>query len=65
MSKRWIVTGTVVGSIYLGEFEADTKEQAEEMALESAHVGMCHQCSYLCEDPEVTSAEASEAHNVQ
>ncbi len=60
--KRWRVSGKVVGSKYLGEFVATTAEEAVEMALNSdaAYVGLCHQCSDECEDPEIHSAHAYE-----
>jgi hypothetical protein len=59
---KFNVWATVSGTKYLGEFEAATKEEAEEMALESdaASVCMCHQCSDQCEDPECTAASAEE-----
>lgn len=55
MKKKWSVTGVVVGSKYLGVFEAETKEEAEQMALESekAYCSLCHQCTDECEDPEI------------
>jgi len=33
--KKWAVMGHVVGSKFLGIFEAETKEEAEDMAIES------------------------------
>jgi hypothetical protein len=57
--KKYRVYGTVVGSAYLGEFEATSKKQAEALALESTgNVILCHQCSDKIEDPEVTEAFA-------
>lgn len=60
--KTWSVTGVVTGSKWLGEFVAETEAEAIQMALESdaAQVGLCHQCSGECEDPEVGEAVASE-----
>ena len=57
---KWSVWGAVHGTKYLGEFEADTKEEAEELALESdeAAVRLCHQCADQCSDPECASAIA-------
>lgn len=51
--KKWSVSGAVTGSIYLGEYEADSAEEAIKMALddEEAHPHMCHQCARYCEDP--------------
>lgn len=60
--KRWRVWGTVVGTKYLGEFEANTMDDAIDKALESSEacVSMCHQCSGECEDPEIHEASADE-----
>lgn len=60
--KRWAVIGVVTGSKYLGTFEAETAEQAIEMALEgdTASCSLCHHCSRECEDPEIERAVASE-----
>lgn len=57
---KYKVFGKIVGSRYLGEFEASSKEEAEEMALNDATCSLCHQCSREIEDPEVVSAEAEE-----
>lgn len=59
---RFKVYGVVTGSKYLGEFEANSKEEAEELALQSneAYVSLCCECSDECEDPEVTEVEAVE-----
>lgn len=56
----YVVTGTVVGSKYMGEFEADSLEEAVEKALESdeAYISFCHYCASKCEDPQVTDAVA-------
>lgn len=60
---KYSVTGVVTGSKYLGEFEADSKEEAIALAMESdaISVRLCHQCVEECEDPEIDSAEASES----
>lgn len=62
MTKKWDVYATVVGTKYLGEFEADTKEEAEQMAEKSnaASISLCNQCSTECEDAVVESVEAEE-----
>ena len=54
------VYGVVTGSKYLGEFEADTAEEAVDLALESdeACCCLCHACSRECEDPSIESATA-------
>ncbi len=60
---KWSVWAKVVGTKYLGEFEADTKEDAEAMALESdaASITLCHHCGEKCEDPECIEAMAEPA----
>ncbi len=52
---RFRVYATVVGSKYLGEFDAEDEAAAKQMALASDEAGilLCHQCSHECEDPEV------------
>lgn len=57
---RYRVRGTVIGTKYLGEFEANSEEEAVELALnsEEACVSLCHQCSGDCEDPEIHEANA-------
>jgi hypothetical protein len=51
------VYGKVVGTKYIGEFEAESKEEAEKMAMGSDKfsVSVCHYCSSECEDPEIES----------
>lgn len=58
--RKWAVTASVVGSKYLGIFEAATKEEAEKMAEESeaASVSLCNKCSGECEDAQVQSVKA-------
>lgn len=51
----------VTGGKYLGEFEADTAEQAVELAWHEAHVSLCHHCSREISDPEVDSITAEPA----
>lgn len=59
--KRWRVYGIVTGSKYLGEFEAETAEEAEQMAVnENGYVSLCHQCADECEDPEIHNCEVVE-----
>lgn len=55
---KWSVYGKVVASTYIGEFEAETKEEALDKAGKEAHVSVCHQCSRKIEDPEVTDMTA-------
>lgn len=57
--KRWSVNASVVGSKHLGEFDADTEEEAIEMALnENGHISLCHQCDSECEDPQIDEVTA-------
>lgn len=60
--RRWNVYGAVRASKYLGEFEAETAEEAVQLALDSdaASCSVCHQCSSEVEDPEIEDAVAEE-----
>jgi hypothetical protein len=57
---KYRVYGIVKGGKYLGEFEANSQEEAVEMGLNSdeAQVYLCHQCSGDCEDPMIEEAYA-------
>ena len=63
MSKKFAVYGRVVGTKYLGEFEAESEEAAIEQATKNGedHVSLCHQCSGECEDPEIDEVRVEEA----
>ena len=56
---RYHVTGTVIGSKYLGVFEAATEAEAIEKALEDASCNLCHQCDAECQDGEIESGVAT------
>lgn len=58
--KKFAVYGLFHGSKYLGEFEAETKEEAIEMALASNenHVSLCHHCSGQVELNDFSASEA-------
>jgi hypothetical protein len=45
--KTFMVYGLVTGTKYLGEFKAETADEAVDMALQSDanDVSLCHQCS--------------------
>lgn len=59
--KKYRVYGIVTGSKYLGEYEANSKEEAEDMALrKDGHVGLCHQCTSECEDAEIHEVQVEE-----
>lgn len=51
---KFSVFGVVSATKYIGEYEAETKEEAEQMAWDDAYVSICHQCSSEVEDPEIT-----------
>ncbi|ACL60545.1 hypothetical protein [Methylobacterium nodulans] len=57
---KFHVVGKVVGSKYLGCFEAATAEEAVEKALNEAGgpISLCHQCTDECEDGCVEDARA-------
>jgi hypothetical protein len=63
---RYRVVGKVAGSKYLGEFEADSPDEAIEKALaENGMVCLCHQCSSECEDAEVDVDPATGVYLVE
>lgn len=52
---KYVVTGYVAGSAFLGEFEAATASDAYDLAMRDAHIiSMCHQCSGSVSDLEVS-----------
>lgn len=58
---KFEVWAKVVGTKFLGEYEADTKDQAIELAMkESGHVSLCWQCSREIDDPEIEDTTAEE-----
>lgn len=59
--SKYRVYGIYTGSKFLGEFDAESKDAAIEMALNSDanHVCLCHQCS---DDLELNDYSASTAH---
>lgn len=57
---KFRVSASVVGSKYLGEFEAKDEEEAVELALkESGSVCLCHHCADEIIDPEIDPAGCS------
>lgn len=52
---KYGVYARIVGSKYIGTFEADSPQQARDKAFASnaTHISFCHQCSEECEDPEI------------
>lgn len=59
---KYRVYAAVTGGKYIGEFEADTKEEAIDKAQDSdaAQVSLCHHCSSECESPETHKFIAEE-----
>lgn len=60
--RKWRVNAAIIGGAYLGEFEAENKEEAIEMALNEHDCTLCHQCADLISDPSIVddSIEAEE-----
>lgn len=58
--KKWAVHGSVVGGKFLGYYEAATKEEAEEKAMDEhgGPISLCHHCSSECEDGTVETCTA-------
>jgi hypothetical protein len=50
---QYRVTASVVGSKYIGDFEAATPDEAEALAWKEADVSLCHQCADECSDPSI------------
>ena len=52
-AKKWSVSASVVGTKWIGDYDAETGEEAIKMAYNDAHVSLCHACASECEDPAV------------
>ena len=50
---KYNVYGKVVGSKFIGTFEADSEREAMEKAGENASISLCHYCSGECENAEI------------
>ena len=61
--SKWNVYAIITGSKYLGEFEAETQEEAQDKAAESpdAYVSICHQCAKDIDDPQISEFQAEPA----
>ncbi|MFD2334653.1 hypothetical protein ACFSR7_35875 [Cohnella sp. GCM10020058] len=59
---KYSVYGYIRTSKFIGEFEAATKEEAEQMAWDSdeAYVSVCHHCARQVQDPEIISMDVEE-----
>lgn len=58
---KFLVHATVVASKYIGEYEAETKEKAIEMAWKDASVSVCNYCSREIDEPEIDELHAEDA----
>ena len=41
---KYTIHGIVTATKYIGEYEANSKDEAEAMAWEDAYVSVCHNC---------------------
>lgn len=57
---RYSVTGAVVGSTWIGEYDANTPEEAFEFARDDAGISLCHECARSVSDPEVCELTAED-----
>jgi len=57
---RYSVTGAVHASTYIGEYDANTPEEAIERAYRDAGVSLCHECAREVSDPEVCELVAED-----
>lgn len=63
MGKKYRVYGIATASKFLGEFEADSAEEAAQMAQEHGeyHIGMCHQCAHQVDIGDIYEERVEEA----
>lgn len=57
---RYSVSGAVVGSTWIGEYDANDAWQAIEFARNDADVSLCHECARSVSDPEVCELTAED-----
>lgn len=59
---KYRVYAVVTASKYMGKFEAESKEDAEQMAWESdeAYISVCHQCAREVDGAEIDRMEVEE-----
>lgn len=55
---KYSISASVVASKHIGEYEAETEEQAIEMAWKDASVSVCHYCSRQIDEPEIEELHA-------
>lgn len=60
--SKYNVYATVTGGAYLGQVEADSKEEALRIADTQIDlsVSFCHQCTKYCENAEITDIQVEE-----
>lgn len=58
---RYRAHGAVSGSKFIGEFDAETVEEALRIAEAEAGASFCHRCSGECQDPEVEVVALTDA----
>lgn len=63
MKKKYLVYGVITATTYIGEYEANSKEEAKEMAWNDASVSVCHQCSKNIEEPEIEKLVVEEIND--
>jgi hypothetical protein len=56
--RKWVVTGTVVGGVRVGEYMARNASEAIHQAERDAGISLCHACSKQCSDLEIESFHA-------
>lgn len=57
---RYSVSGAVHGSTWIGEYDANTPEEAIELAYNDAGISLCHECARSVSDPEVCDLTAED-----
>ena len=58
--RTYSVCAVVVGSKFIGRFQAESEAKAIEMAWKEADVSLCHRCASECEGAEVEELRAEE-----
>lgn len=50
---KYRVYGKVVGTKYIGVYEGNTKEEAENKAYKDSSISLCHYCAEEISDPQI------------
>ena len=64
MKRTWNVSATIVGSQHVGTYDAETGEEAIEMAGEDVSTSFCHQCTSKIENAECESMTAESGEDL-